>query len=254
MACIVVPVLEDGVVRERAQHLERALAVARLLEGLLRLDEPILFDEPVAVRQVDLRSEVLVLLDQLERLLPLMIGRVQRQHAVDVAELEEDLLCVGHGGRLVGGGLLEVGQARAQLGLLRSLQASGHLGDLIDPPLLAQDVDRFEGLARRKVGLVGHREVIRVLRPLGLPSDQLLRVLRGRVVCVLAGLVPLAQVGEHVDGALDAVGLAVEAGGFLQFALVSEHRRDQHLVVVARLPPLRLYPVDEVHVPCVPQA
>ena len=70
---------------------------------------------------------------------------------------------------------------------------------------------------------------------------------------VLARFFPLAQVRVHVDRPLDAVRLAEEPGGLLQLALVCEHGRDEHLVVMARLAPLCLEARDEIEVARVAQ-
>eukprot|EP00964_Phaeocystis_antarctica_P034989 scaffold19932_cov69-Phaeocystis_antarctica.AAC.2 len=142
--------------------------------------------------------------------------------------------------------LLEVLEAGLHLGGLASAQAARHLGQLVEPLLLAKDRDGLEDVSRLEVGLTRHAQVVSLLRPRRLPAHELLRVLRVGVVRELPRLVPPAEVRVHGDGALDAVGLAEELGSLLELAHVREHRGDEHLVVVRRLAPLHLDPAEQL--------
>ena len=208
MARVLVPVLEYGIVDERAQHLERLGPLTCLLEGLLGLLEPVCSDQPLRVRQVDLGSQLRMLLDELEGLIPLAVVHLQGEQPLDVAQLEEDVLGVpDRGGLLDAGCLLELAhetthleraperdgrgrrrgrgflgrlaqvcEARAQLGSLRlRVERLGHVGKLVVPALPAKDVNRLNDLARRDVGLVRDGGVVGLLRPPRLPLDELLR-------------------------------------------------------------------------------
>jgi len=137
-------------------------------------------------------------------------------------------------------GLLKVTEARLQLGDFARVERARDADELVEPALLSQNGDGLHVIGRSDVGVGRRGEIVGLFRPDGLSTHQLLRLIGVGVVCEVSRLVPLAEVGEHLYGALDAVGLAEELGRLLELALEGEHGGDEHVVVVSGLLALAL--------------
>ena len=75
----------------RLQHGDAPLGLPRLAECGLRLVETVLLDQPLRVRQVDLRRVGGVLLDDLQRVVPHVVLEVEREQPCDVSQLQQQL-------------------------------------------------------------------------------------------------------------------------------------------------------------------
>ena len=250
--CVLEPSHQHRVEGQLLEHPRRHFGPPRDSVRHPRLVEPIVIRQPVGVRQVHLIRVLRVLLQERERVVPLVLLHVQRHQTGVVAELVVRLLGV----RGVAPPCKVTRTLLNHLGVILDVEQPHDLHQLIPPVVLAHQRHGLLELLRLDVHVHRGFVIARLLRPLSLAVNKIFEgdvsaaVRLGVLLGPYLRFVEHSHFREHLHRLVRAATLGVLLGRLVKLALIREAQSSEHKRRLTLLEPLLSvgHEVDVLHV------